>query len=87
MLPARVLELGSTVFSLKSRNPLMLDTGNVLLSYRKSYFGSPLPYLKYFCNVSFAVFKPYPYMVRISNSRFQVELNIRNALLSIGSHI
>ena len=63
----------------------MLDTRNVLLSYRKSYFWSPLvilPYLKYFWNVSFAVFIPFPYMVRISNSRLQLELDIRNALLS-----
>ena len=63
----------------------MLDTGNVLLSYRKSYFGSPLvilPYLKYLWNVSFAVFTPFPYMVIFSNSRLQLELDIRNALLS-----
>ena len=63
----------------------MLDTRNVLLSYRKSYFWSPLvilPYLKYLWNVSFAVFTPFPYMVRISNSRLQLELDIRNALLS-----
>ena len=63
----------------------MLDTRNVLLSHRKSYFWSPfviLPYLKYLWNVSFAVFTPFPYMVIISNSRLQLELDIRNALLS-----
>ena len=41
-----------------------------------------LPYLKYLWNVSFAVFTPFLYMVIISNSRLQLELDIRNALLS-----
>ena len=50
------------LYLLISRNPLMLDTGNVLLSYRKSYLGSPmivLVYRKYLWNVSYAVFTPF----------------------------
>ena len=52
----------------------MLDTGNVLLSYRKSYFWSPtviLVYRKYLWNVSYAIFTPfhiYGNIVKISRS-------------------
>ena len=49
-----------------SRYPPVLDTGNLLSSYRKSYFRSPtvtLVYGKYFVKCNICGINTYPYMV------------------------